>query len=137
MAQTAKQIARWAESKEIPSQEVLLLMTQHLPIPEGKRKVIAVNMLPMSADMTDKAKAEMAGVTPRYYYMLTHDPEFNALMTRETRQMFAIKTPQCANKYLNVALNGDRQALERVLEQQGVLDPPQKNINIQGAITTA
>jgi len=115
----------------------LLKMTAHIPLTEKQRKVLAIKLLPECVNMTEVQKAETAGVSERYYYDLLNNPEFNAILAKEARKLISRQVPECTNTYLKVAKNGDRQALERVLEQTGVLDPPQRNVNVRGSIVKA
>jgi hypothetical protein len=116
----------------------MLSLVDHLPLTYKQKMVIAVKMLPQCAIMTEIEKAELAGVSERYYHTLMSNPDFKAILVNESRNLIASKAPECTHKYMKKALIDESEsALTRAMEQQGVLDPPQRNVNLSGTITTA
>lgn len=120
------------EKKEsIPDATVLLSITGHLPLPEKQRKILAVKLLPVCVDMTETKKAKIAGVSETYYYEVLRDPAFKELLVKESRRYLSRITPEITVKYGKKALkNEDIRAQERILEQNGVLDKGETNINV-------
>jgi len=133
----AEKIASWAQDKEIPDMALILSMSADIPLPEAHRKLLSVMTLPQTADLSVTEQCQIAQVPRQYYYQIVKNPEFQKQLSIFSRQIFNQEVPKYTVKYSEIAKNGDRQALERVLEQTGVLDPPQRNVNVRGSIVKA
>lgn len=112
---------------------VLLGITSGLPFTDKQRKLLAVVCLPQTSHMKVLDQCKMAGITNQYYYERINNPAFQEAMVKFSRSIYKSETPKFAVKYRNIALDGDRQALERLNEQNGVLDKKESivEVNIQ------
>jgi len=133
----ASDIVDWANGKELPDKALILSITADVPLTESARKQLAVMTLPQTANLPVPRQCEVAGIARSTYYETLKNPEFHKQLAIFSRRIFDQETPRYAVKYSEIAKNGDRQALERVLEQTGVLDPPQRNVNVRGSIVKA
>ena len=137
---TDEALADWAdEQKEIPNLSVLAPLAIGLLKTSKQRMCLLVRVFWLNPKITDKKRAELAGVTDRYYRMVQAEPGFKEAITEVSRRWLGSEVPKIANSYVTIARLGDRQAAERILEQCGVLDKPEKGgsspiINVSVAI---
>jgi hypothetical protein len=118
----------------LPPLSDIATITDDIKTSPERRRLLAVLTLPQTTLMSITDICLHAQVNPITYYRAIKDPEFNLIQVKLARQQFASNTLKYRHTYSRLALAGDRQALERINEQIGVLDPPQRNVNIQGAI---
>lgn len=109
---------------------VLLGITSGLPFTDKQRKLLAVVCLPQTSCMKVLDQCKIAGITQQYYYERINNSAFQEAMAKFSRSVYKSETPKFAVKYRNIALNGDRQALERLNEQNGVLDKKESIIEV-------
>ena len=136
--QTAEQIAKWAEDKELPDIMQISAFTADCPVTPDRRKLLAVLCLPQSATMAITDICRYAGVDRQTYYNAIKNPEFNALQIRLARQLNSCNALRYRHKYDELAvdkLNPD--ALKKLNMQTGILDPDVKSLNITGSIIKA
>jgi hypothetical protein len=119
---------------ELPAISDICGVTADLPLTTERKRLLAALMLPQTATMSHIDICTYANIHPNTYYNAIKDPEFNALQVKVGRTSIQGNALKHIAKYDEVAMGGDRQALERLMEQQGTLDPVQRNINVQGAI---
>jgi hypothetical protein len=101
-----------------------------LPVTPERRRLLAVMMLPQSFLMSNIAICEYANISPRTYYNALRDPIFNEYQTKLGRSIIKSNALKSLHKHTELALKGDRQALERQLEQNGTLDPKETTVNV-------
>jgi len=126
---SAKDIVRWAEGKELPDVSQLMPLVQDFKLTPERRKLLAIMALPQAAEMNVVQLCDAAGVSRIVYYGAMKDPEFQAMQAKLARSLISSKTLRHLHKYDEIAMGGDRQALERLMTQQGTLDPETKRID--------
>lgn len=122
---TAQQIANRAEAMRRPELTQMLLLVADVDTTPQRRKILATKCLPDAPAMSQAQKVEYAGVGRKTWYRAERDPRFTQLCVDFTRERMGTNAPEFWSRYAALALDGDRQALEHVLEQLGILDKPQ------------
>jgi len=124
--QTAEDIVKWAESKGLPPIEDLVLPVSVPGIEKltfSQRKVLAVVVLPQTAELKSPEIAKLVGVTSQYVNRLKSKPHFIELAHQVCRQLIKQYAFPALSRYYKLAVEeGDRIALERLLVQAGILD---------------
>lgn len=137
---TAKQIAAKAESMELPELTDMLEMVAEVDTTPERRKILATKCLPQAAGWNQAQKVAYAGVCQKTWYNAERDPKFRQLCIDFVRDRLGVLGAELWATYVRLALDGDRQALERVLQQLGIIDKPEKNsidVNLTGQISVA
>ena len=89
---------------------------------QNEAKVLAVNLLPQYANATEADKAACAGVSYETLYRITRKDNYKAALREACRQAFVTAAPKVQHRHLKIALDGDRLACERILQEAGVMD---------------
>lgn len=90
-----------------------------------ERMILAVELLPWSGGMKLKDKVLLAEVDTSTWWRAMHRSRVQIALVEKNRELYAHKTSPLAQKYLDMALGGDREALKDILQQIKVLDKPQ------------
>ena len=89
---------------------------------QNEANVLAVNLLPQYAKATEEEKAIIAGVSyPTWYRILRRDG-YKAALRAACRQVFITSAPKVQHKYMDLAMEGDRIACEKIMQEAGVMD---------------
>ena len=134
MPKTAEEIAKWAEDKELPELSEIAPFTATLQTTDQRKRLLAAMSLPQSASMTAIDICRYANIDRKTYYLAVRDPGFNVLQTQLARQLNSSSALHYRHKYHELADKLHPGALERLNEQTGVLDPPQRNINLSATV---
>lgn len=125
---TSRRIAIQFESDEVPELARILPKTAHLTeLTPAQQKILAVKSFDQVLDWPQWKKAEYAQVDPKTWYYAEHSPKFLKIADEFARKQIESKEVDLLAKYISLGLNGDRQVLERLLQQLGVLEKPEKN----------
>ncbi len=133
---TAQQIADRAEDMVVPELAAILPIVAGVDTTPARRKILAVKLLPQAAGWSKIRKAAYAGVGVRTWYNAEHDPAFRQLAVDFIKAHIGQDAPEIWTSYILWAKLGDRYRQERILEQLGILDKPEKgDTNISLTLT--
>lgn len=96
-------------------------------IPKKRKRVLIVSALPQCRDLNLNQKAELAGVTPRYWSICHGLPDFKELAAKMSRQIIGSKVFDTTHAFIDNALNGNVVAQQSILRQCDVLDKDNGN----------
>ncbi len=122
-----------AECLDIPDITQMAQLTADVKLSPARRKILATKCLPQAAMWSRTKKAEYSGVTRKTWYLAERDPEFRKVSMEFVKERFGDDLPEILASYILLAKLGDRQAMERLLEQGGILDKPKAgdiNVNV-------
>ncbi|KKL82089.1 hypothetical protein LCGC14_1988270 [marine sediment metagenome] len=123
---TAQQIANRAEAMVVPTLAEILPMVVSVKTTPERRKILATKCLPQAVLWNKRQKAAYAEVDEKTWYNAERSPKFLQLCVDFIKEQIGANAPELWSRYIELALDGDRQALERILQQTGVLDKPEK-----------
>ena len=103
-------------------------------IPKKRKRVLIVSALPQCRDLNLNQKAELAGVSVRYWSQCHGLPDFKELAAKMSRQIIGAKVFDTTHAFIDNALNGNVVAQQSILRQCDVLD--KDNGNGSGASVT-
>lgn len=132
---TAQQIADQAEAMKVPELAEILPVVAAVDTTPARRKILAVKLLPQAVTWSKKRKAAYARVGLRTWYNAEHDPGFKQLVVDFIKSHIGQDAPEIWTSYIFWAKAGDRYRQERILEQLGILDKPEKGGDTNIAIT--
>ena len=134
---TAQQMADHAETMVVPKLTEILPMVAGVKTTPERRKILATKCLPQAALWTKKRKAKYAGVCLKTWYNAECDPKFKQLAADFITAHIGEDVPEIWSSYVLWAKLGDRHRQERILQQLGILDKPEKggDTNIGVTIT--
>jgi len=115
------------EAGSIPKLAEILSMVADVNTTPQRRAILATKCLPQAAGWSQLRKSEYAGVCTHTWYNAERDPKFRKLCLDFVRDRLGTYLPELWQRYVQLALDGDRQALERIFQQLGVIDKPEKN----------
>jgi len=130
--QTVESILGYAESKADTDKKIIDLALA-LPIDElndNKRKFVAVMLLPESINWTNRQKALSIGINEATFYGYLKDERLKKVIKDQSRSLYGHRIADIVKKHIEIALAGDRQAIERILEETGVLSKSGGDTNI-------
>ena len=106
---------------------------------DNEAKVLAVNMLPDYVNLTEVEKAQAAGVSYQTLYNITRRDHYKAALRDACRRAFVTAAPKVQHKYMAIALDGDRIACERIMQEAGVMSQQAEGsvVNIYQQINAA
>lgn len=137
---TAREIAAKAESMKVPELSEIMPLVDGLDTTAERRRILATKCLPQTIGWTITRKAAYAEVTTKTWYNAEKSEKFRNLCIEFIQHRIGADLPELWATYIQLALGGDRQALERVFQQVGVLDKPDKgsiDVNLTGQISVA
>ena len=127
-------IVAWASSLEQPDSTAICQMVDKLNIPAGQCRIMVVKLLQCSVGMSDKDKAALAGVDPRYWRKCHSDPRFRLACAEASKRYIGHKLPEVTSAFVRDAQFGDGTNQRVMMQQCGVLDKPEKggdtNVNV-------
>ncbi len=123
---TAQQIADQAEDMVVPEISEILPIVAAVKTTPPRRRILATKCLPQAVGWSQLRKAKYAGVSPRTWYVAERDPKFRTLALEFVKSRFGDDVPEILAAYIKGAKDGDRVRQERILEQVGILDKPEK-----------
>ena len=121
-------------------------MTQDLAISlkaegltDNEAKVLAVNLLPEYQGSYEKDKALAAGIDYSTYWHITRREHWQAALRKHCKKLWGAISPKVQNRYVALALDGDRIACERILQESGLLSQQAEGttVNIYQQINAA
>jgi len=130
--QTVESVLNYAESKTDIANKILDL-AHALPFDEmndNRRKFVAVMLLPESVNWTNRQKALNIGISEVTFYEYLKDEGLCKFIKDQSKSLYSHRVADIVKKHLEIALAGDRQAIERILEETGVLAKSGGDTNI-------
>jgi len=97
---------------------------------DRKRKFVAVMLLPESMNWTNRRKASEIGIRTSTFYEYLKDERLKKAIKDQAKSLYGHRVADIVKKHIEIALAGDRQAIERILEETGVLSKSGGDTNI-------
>jgi len=99
---------------------------------------VAVMLLPESMNWTNRRKASEIGIRTSTFYEYLKDERLKKAIKDQAKSLYGHRVADIVKKHIEIALAGDRQAIERILEETGVLSLSKSggdtNINVNVAV---
>ena len=130
----SQEIVELTKNQEIPDIAAMLPFFDCDNLPNKKRKILAVSILPHCIDWTIPQKAQLAGVSERYYWHCLADSEFRQLSVDTAKRLLGNHVFDVLNSFISTAEAGNVTAQQAILRQLNVLD--KDNGNGSGASVT-
>lgn len=130
------QIADLSKNQSLTDEELLPMIAaisaslSYLKLKPGKRRVLAVNLLPEALDFTDARKAALARVCPRYFYNCKHDKKLNAANKQISGDTVGHTVPEMWGRVYRLARQNYYPAIMTLLQKAGEIDPAGALVNI-------
>ena len=121
----AQEIAEFFASQTIPEIATVLPLVAEYNLSPKKRKILAVKAIPQCILLTEKRKAEVAGVSERYWHMCMSDPEFRKICIEVSSHLLGHHSLEVTNAFIRDAKLGSETNQRLLMQQYGVLDKPQ------------
>jgi len=130
--QTVESVLNYAESQTDLDKKIIDL-AMALPFDElndNKRKFVAVMLLPESINWTNRQKALSIRINEATFYGYLKDDKLKKVIKDQSKSLYGHRIADIVKKHIEIALAGDRQAIERILEETGVLAKSGGDTNI-------
>lgn len=138
--QDPKDIANWAESQEKDPKKIVEKLRPlvsaiaasllYLKLRPGKRRVLAVNLLPQSYGLNEKTKADLAKVSERHWHRCKHDDELNAANKYVIEKTVGYVIPEMWGRLIELARRNNLAAIQIILEKAKIIEPAGALVNL-------
>jgi len=130
--QTVEGVLNYADSKTNIAEKIgeLALSLPLDDLSDSKRKFVAVMLLPESMSWTNLQKASEIGIRSSTFYEYLKDEKLKKVIKDQSKSLYGHRIADIVKKHIEIALAGDRQAIERILEETGVLAKSGGDTNI-------